>query len=97
MQLLSFDSRYFAISPRRDYVVIPDLVTIRERHVSNAKRNCHTPKPPAIPRMCPENVLLGTAGRKHFRNPGEFLSRLAKGQAAGFLRLINRFPIMERE
>src|SRR5580704_4159531 len=55
-----------------------------------------TPKLPSTP-VSPDSVWLGAARRKHFRNPGEFLSRLAKGQAARSLRLIDRLPIMERD
>src|SRR6476646_6556563 len=96
MQLLSFDSRYFAKFARPQLRCHPDLVAIRERLVNNSRGDRGTLKSPSTPGMSSENVPLGATGRKHFRNPREFLSRLAKGQATRFLRLINRFPITER-
>src|SRR5258707_14221535 len=96
MQLLSFDSRYFAKFARKRLRCYPDLVAIRRRFVSNSKRNRRTSRYQATPGICPENLPLGAAGRKHFGNPGEFLARLAKGRATRFLRLIDRFPIVER-
>src|SRR5882724_3642441 len=96
MQLLWFDSRYFG-----------KLARPRLRCYSGPRRDQNAPRKQrerqlryreisSDPELFPENVLLGTAGRKHFRNPSELLSRLAKGQATRFLGLIDRFPILER-
>jgi hypothetical protein len=72
-----------------------ELAAIRERLVNNREATRY-PKLPST-RVSPDSVRLGAARRKHFRNPGEFLARLAEGQAARPLRLIDHLPIMERD
>src|SRR6195256_5355582 len=96
MQLLSFDSRTSRNPSGRDGVVTATLS--RSESASSMTLNATAaPEVSSIPGLCPENVLLGAARRKHFRNPREFLSRFAKRQAARFLRLIDRFPIVKRD
>src|ERR1700730_627797 len=96
MQLLSSDSRTSRNPSGRD--VFATATLSRSKSASSMTLNATgAPEVSGITGLCPENVLLGAARRKHFRNPREFLSRFAERQAAGFLRLIDRFPIVKRD
>jgi hypothetical protein len=95
MQLLPFYSRYFANFARSRLRCYPGPRRDQNAPRKQRERQLRYREISSDPVLFPESVLLGTAGRKHFRNPGELLSRLAKGQATRLLGLIDRFPIME--